>query len=97
MGGLGGLAQQFPTAAQSASCVSVGEEAVMPETHKAAGSHMPQEAADTFVGVERHGLDTLALTFAICELQPHDFTDAPARGIRGHQEEAMPGILRLRA
>jgi len=34
----------------------------MPETHAAAGQHMPEEAADTCVGVERYGLDTIALT-----------------------------------
>jgi hypothetical protein len=34
----------------------------MPETHEAAGEHMQQEAADTCVGVERHGLDTMILT-----------------------------------
>ena len=58
----GGLAQQFPTAAQGARLVPVGEEAIMPETHEAAGQHMQQEASDTCVGVERHGLDTIALT-----------------------------------
>jgi hypothetical protein len=36
-----------------------------------------------------------ALTFDIRELQPHDLTDAQAGGIRGHQEDAVPGILRL--
>jgi hypothetical protein len=35
-----------------------------------------------------------ALTFHIRELQPHDFTDAQAGGIRGHQEDTVPGILR---
>jgi len=34
----------------------------MSETHEAVGEHMPQEAADTFVGVAPHGLDTIALT-----------------------------------
>jgi hypothetical protein len=42
--------------------VPVGKEAVMPQTHEAAGEDMQQEAADTCVGVERHGLDTIALT-----------------------------------
>jgi hypothetical protein len=37
-----------------------------------------------------------ALTFAIRELQPHDVTDAQARGIRSQQEDAVPGILRMR-
>src|SRR5262245_51117911 len=36
-GWLGGLAQQCPTAAQGPRLVPVGEEAVMPETHEAAG------------------------------------------------------------
>jgi len=37
-----------------------------------------------------------ALTFDIRALQPDDFTDAQASGIRGHQEDAVPGILRMR-
>jgi hypothetical protein len=37
-----------------------------------------------------------ALTFDIGALQPHDCTDAQARGVRGHQEDAVPGILRRR-
>src|SRR5713101_4009996 len=61
-GGLGGLAQEFPTAAQRPCFVPVGEEAVVPETHEAAGEHMQEEAADKFVGVERHGLSPIALT-----------------------------------
>src|SRR5207245_306697 len=60
--GLGGLAQQFPTAAQGASLVPLGTEAIMPEALEAAGQHMQQEATDTFVDVERHGLATIALT-----------------------------------
>ena len=36
-GWLRGLAKQFPTAAQGIRFVPVGEEAVMPETHEAAG------------------------------------------------------------
>jgi hypothetical protein len=48
-------------------------------------------AAFPLLDAEQH-----ALTFDICELQPHDFTDAQACGIRGHQEDAMPGILRMR-
>ena len=61
-GWLGGLAQEFPTAAQGTSFVPVGKEAVMPKTHEAAGYHMQQEAADKFVGVECHGLSPIALT-----------------------------------
>ena len=61
-GWLGGLAQQFPTAAQGTRFVPVGKEAVMPKTQEATGEHMQQEAADTCVGVERYGLDTIALT-----------------------------------
>ena len=61
-GGRGGLAHEFPTAAQRPGFVPVGEEAVVPETHEAAGEHMPEEAADTFVGVECHGLSPIALT-----------------------------------
>jgi hypothetical protein len=34
----------------------------MPETHEAAGEHLQEEAADTCVGVERHGLGPMALT-----------------------------------
>ena len=60
--GLGGLAQEFPTAAPGTRCVPVGQEAVLPKTPAATGEHMQQEAADTCVGIERHGLDTLALT-----------------------------------
>jgi hypothetical protein len=37
-GRLGGLAQQFPTAAQSARLVPVREEAIMPEAHEAANA-----------------------------------------------------------
>src|SRR5215510_6056120 len=48
-------------------------------------------AAFPLLDAEQH-----ALTFAIRELQPHDFTDAQARGIRSHQEDAVPGILRRR-
>ena len=36
-GWLGGLAQEFPTAAQGTRFVPVGKEAVMPQTHEAAG------------------------------------------------------------
>jgi hypothetical protein len=56
------LAQQFPTAAQGLRFVPVGEEAVMSETHEAAGQHMQEEAADKFVRVERYSLDTTVLT-----------------------------------
>ena len=67
----GGLAQQFPTAAQGPRLVPVGEEAIMPQTHEAAGQHMQEEAADTFVGVERHGLDAITLTtVAVGEANP---------------------------
>jgi len=48
---IGGLAQQVPTAAQGTRLVPVGEKAIMPETHEAAGQHMQEEAADTFVSV----------------------------------------------
>ena len=34
----------------------------MPEAHAAARQHMQQEASDTFVGVEPHGLDAMTLT-----------------------------------
>jgi len=34
--GLGGLAQEFPTAAQGTRFVPVGKEAVVPKTHEAA-------------------------------------------------------------
>jgi len=34
----------------------------MPETHEAAGQHMQEEAADKFVRVACHSLDTIALT-----------------------------------
>ena len=37
-----------------------------------------------------------AITFDIREPQPDDFADAQASGIRGHQEDAVPRILRLR-
>jgi hypothetical protein len=47
-------------------------------------------AAFPLLDAEQH-----ALTFNIRALQPHDFTDAQARGIRGHQEDTVPGILRL--
>src|SRR5437867_2077057 len=46
-GGRGGLAQECPTAAQRPCFVPVGEDAVMPETHAAAGEHLQEEAADT--------------------------------------------------
>jgi hypothetical protein len=36
-----------------------------------------------------------ALTFHSRELPPHDFTNAQACGIRGHQADTVPGILRL--
>ena len=41
-GGMDGLAQECPTAAQRPRFVPVGEEAVMPETHAAAGEHMQE-------------------------------------------------------
>jgi hypothetical protein len=70
-GWLGGLAEQVPTAAQGTSLVPVGETAIMPETHEAAGQHMEAEAADTCVGVERHRLDTIALaTLPVGEAHP---------------------------
>ena len=47
-------------------------------------------AAFPLLDAEQH-----ALTFNIRELQPHDFTDAQTCGIRGHQEDTVPGILRL--
>ena len=34
----------------------------MPDAHEAARQHMQQETPDKFVGVECHGLDTIALT-----------------------------------
>ena len=61
-GGRGGLAQECPTAAPRPCFVPVGEAAVMPETHAAAGEHRQEKAADQCVGVERHGLSPLALT-----------------------------------
>jgi hypothetical protein len=61
-GGRGGLAQACSTAAQRPCVVAVGEEAVVPETHAAAGEHMPEDAADTCVGVARQGLRPRALT-----------------------------------
>lgn len=39
-GRLGGLAQQFPTAAQGARLVPVREEAIMPQAHETAGEHL---------------------------------------------------------
>ena len=43
----------------------------MPETHAAAREDMQEETADTFVGVERHGLATIALTpVAVGEADP---------------------------
>ena len=36
-GWIGGLTKQFPTAAQGARLVSIGEEAIMPEALEAAG------------------------------------------------------------
>ncbi len=36
-GRLGGLAQQFPTAAQGARLVPVREEAIMPQAHETVG------------------------------------------------------------
>ena len=58
-GGLGGLAQQCPTAAQGARLVPVSEDAIRPEAHAAAGEPRQQEAADTGVRVARHGLETM--------------------------------------
>ncbi len=60
--GLRGLAQPFPTAAQGTRLVPGGEEAIMPETHEAAGQPMQEEAADQCVGVARPGRDTMART-----------------------------------
>ena len=54
---------------------------------RAAYSDLP---AFPLLDAEQH-----ALTFDIRELQPHDLTDAQAGGIRGHQEDTVPGILRL--
>jgi hypothetical protein len=62
LGWIGGLAQQCPAAAQGTRLLPVREEAIMPETHEAAGQHMQQEATDKFVRVERHRLDAIALT-----------------------------------
>jgi len=46
-------------------------------------------AAVPLLDTEHH-----ALTFALRELQPHDCTDAQACGLRGHQEDAGPRMLR---
>jgi len=88
-GGSGGLAQEFPTAAQRPCFVPVGEEAVVPETHEAAGEHMQEEAADKCVGVERHGLSPIALTTVpvgkadppIADIQDAVVRDGDAMGI----------------
>ena len=48
-------------------------------------------AAFPLLNTEQH-----ALTFDIRELQPHDFTHAQACGIRGHQEDAVSRIPRMR-
>jgi hypothetical protein len=53
---------QCPTAGQGLRLVPVGEEAIVPETHEAAGHRMQEEAADKCVRVARHRLDTMALT-----------------------------------
>jgi hypothetical protein len=51
--------------------VPVGEEALMPETHAAAGEHMQEEAPDTCVRLARHGLEPMALTaIAVGEADP---------------------------
>ena len=60
--GSAGWPSRVPTAAQGARLVPVGEEAIMPEAHAAAGQPMPQETSDTCVRVACHGLDTIALT-----------------------------------
>ena len=46
-------------------------------------------AAFPLLDTEHH-----ALTCAIRELQPHDFTNAQVCGIRGHQEDAVLRMLR---
>jgi len=70
-GWLGGLAQPLPTAAQGTRLVPVGEKAVRPEPHEAAGEARHQAAAATFGGVEPQGLDTIALTpVAVGEAAP---------------------------
>jgi hypothetical protein len=48
-------------------------------------------AAFPWLDTEQH-----APTFAIREPQPDDCTDTQACGVRGHQEDAVPRILRLR-
>ena len=60
--GSSGLPQQLPTAAQLTRLVPVGEQAIMPETDETVGQHMQEEATDTFVHVERHGLEPIART-----------------------------------
>jgi hypothetical protein len=60
--GSAGLAQQCPTAAEGPCLVPVGEEAIMPQAHKAARQDMQQDAVDNFVRGKPHGLGPIVLT-----------------------------------
>jgi len=89
-GGLGGRAQACPPAAHGTRVVPVGKEAVMPKTPEAAGDHRPQAAAETCVGVARHGLAPMALT-------PGAVGQAAAAVTHGEEPGVRDGDARRRA
>ena len=55
-----GDVQQCPAAREPDGAMAVGEQAVVPDAHEAAGHDVEQEAAEKLRGVETHLLDDAA-------------------------------------
>ena len=56
------LAQQLSALAYGIGLAPVREEAEVPDAHETMGENVPQKAPEECVGLEGHGLDTVALT-----------------------------------
>ena len=56
--------QEFAALRHSALLDSVGQEAEVTDAHETIGQDVQQEAANEFVGIERHGLFSISI-FAI--------------------------------
>ena len=54
--------QEFPAPLDHSLPMAVGEEAEMPDLHKATGKHMEEEAPDELHRIERHLLDLIAVS-----------------------------------
>ena len=53
--------QEFPAPLDHSFAIAVGENAEMPDLHKAVGKNMEKEAPDEFHRIERHFLDVIVV------------------------------------